>query len=673
MALTLLTTLWNRIDSAPASDIANGNGFGGFESEIFLQGTFGTGGSGGRKVDNNTRAYGVGPTSLTAPFDLTNRHYCVYIGSNIWAGLTEVSGYNVDNAGAGVEGMHAYIDTGGTLITDGTEADRPSNNGWILLWVDPSRTEDGSGTGNPNITNTEFLGASWSGGNVGGGNTPNCFIDSIFVSSTATQPGGYAFTGTATATPIEDLSSTEGNGSTGYQGTLFEADGVYYFYARWYIGRTSEAAGTTATTFSESDRTIVFVSQRTVADDWSGWTIDLGNASTSFSLTNSNYQNSIVGDAGGGTTDPTKRPDLQFIGTAGSATITNCAVLGLRLAEFTSAVTMTGGSLDVKDLNQNGATINGVDITSRVASGTALGTQSDFTFGTGTGTLENCLIKQPGNNSYGHFVEFTTGASGQTFEFYDLTFEGQYLGVTTGEIAGNTGTADACIHNSSGGTVTINVVGGSIPSVRNTNGSTTIVNVNVNVTISGILGNSEVSVLENPSPYTQNGATPVSLFNEDVVAAVTGTDIELDTGGGANITQILSTTTDFTDITGLAVTTPRQVIRVTQRSDISKFDEFEVTSISANALGVTAVGGGNFVASTAQLQDLVDSPGETTTVERTKSSYSFSIPVNDTIDILVYRVGSLPFYILSQTITNDNSSFPISQALDRNYDGSFEV
>lgn len=515
MALTLLTTLWNRIDAAPTSDISNGNGFGGFENEIFLQGTFGTGGSGGRKVDNNTRAYGVGPSSLTAPFDLTNRHYCVYIGSTIWAGLTEVSGYNVDNGGT--EGTHAYIDTGGTLITDGTEAERPSNNGFILLWVDPSRTEDGSTAGNPDITNTDFLGASWAGGNVGGGNNPNCFIDSLFISSTATQPGGYAFTGTATATPIEDLSSTEGNGSTGYQGTLFEADGVFYFYARWYIGRTSEAAGTTSTTFSETDKSVIFVSQRTVADDWSGWTIDLGNASTTFSLTNSNYQNSTVGDAGGGVADPTKRPDLLFIGTAGSATITNCAVLGLRLADFTSAVTMTGGSLDVKDLNQNGATINGVDITSRVASGTALGTQADFTFGTGTGTLENCTIKQPGNNSYGHFVEFTS--AGQSYDFNNLIFEGQYLGVTTGTITA-AGTADACVHNSSGGTVTINVSGGSIPTVRNTNGSTTVIVNAVTLTLTNILDGTEIVVLDSRDDTTPYEAPIVIARVEELTGGV---------------------------------------------------------------------------------------------------------------------------------------------------------
>ena len=584
MALTLLTTLWNRIDSAPASDISNGNGFGGFENEIFLQGTFGTGGSGGRKVDNNTRAYGVGPSSLTAPFDLTNRHYCVYIGSTIWAGLTEVSGYNVDNGGGGgTEGTHAYIDTGGSLITDGTGADRPSNNGFILLWVDPSRTEDGSTSGAPDITNTNFLGASWSGGNVGGGNNPNCFIDSLFISSTATQPGGYAFTGTATATPIEDLSSTEGNGSTGYQGTLFESDGVYYFYARWYIGRTSEAAGTTATTFSESDRTIVFVSQRTVVDDWSGWTIDLGNASTAFSLTNSNYQNSIVGDSGGGTADPTKRPDLQFIGTAGSATITNCAILGLRLADFTSAVTMTGGSLDVKDLNQNGATINGVDITSRVASGTALGTQADFTFGTGTGTLENCLIKQPGNNSYGHFVEFTSGAAGQSFDFNNLTFEGQYLGVTTGTITA-AGTADACIHNSSGGTVTINILDGSIPTVRNTNGSTTVLVQSFTISVTGVLGNSEVRVYDNPSLFT-GGASSVESTTPAGVETVAATTVTGDGSGGTTVhytdpgnVRINGTGTDFTAL-GLA---NGDTVRITvrdqdQNPSLSLFDEFTVS------------------------------------------------------------------------------------------------
>jgi hypothetical protein len=229
----------------------------------------------------------------------------------------------------------------------------------------------------------------------------------------------------------------------------------------------------------------------------------------------------------------------------------------------------------------------------------------------------------------------------------------------------NNNTADVRVDFPAGATITINISGGDTPSIDNVNGSTVTIANPVTVTISGLLGNTEISVLENPSPYSSAAAAPVSLFNQDVLSAVTGTDIELDTGGTANITRILSTGTSSFAAMGL---TAGDKVRVSQRSDLKLFDTYTYTGGSTvSAINVTAV-----ASSTSKLPAIIDSPGETVTVEKVNASYSFQVASGEVVDFLAFREGSLPVYQLTQTILVSNNSFPLSQTLDRNFD-AFEV
>lgn len=233
----------------------------------------------------------------------------------------------------------------------------------------------------------------------------------------------------------------------------------------------------------------------------------------------------------------------------------------------------------------------------------------------------------------------------------------------------NNNTADVRVDFPAGATITINIDGGDTPSIDNVNGSTVIIANPVTVTISGLLGNTEVSVLENPSPYTQTlaeqqaGAGPVSLFNEDFISAVTGTDIEVDTQGTANVTQIISSTTDFTDMTGLVA---GDFIRVTERvsgQNLRTFDTFEVVTVATNTIDVVDV-----ASSTLVQQNIIDTTGDTITVEKIDASYTFGVSSGEVVDILLFRVGSLPILLLNQTISSTNNSFPVTQALDRNFE-----
>ena len=210
------------------------------------------------------------------------------------------------------------------------------------------------------------------------------------------------------------------------------------------------------------------------------------------------------------------------------------------------------------------------------------------------------------------------------------------------------------------GTLNINVVNGATtPTVEIvTGGNTVVVNViaAITVTITGLLGNTEISVLQNPSPYTVSGQTPVSLFNEDFVSAVTGTDIQLVTTS-TNVTSIGSSSTDFTTMVDGLVAGNK--VRVTNRADLGRFDTFDVVSVSTNSIVVTPV-----VSSTVSLQELLDSPGEIVTVEKVNASYAFATSSGTVVDILVFRVGSLPIYILENTL-DTTKDIPVSQTLDR--------
>ena len=262
----------------------------------------------------------------------------------------------------------------------------------------------------------------------------------------------------------------------------------------------------------------------------------------------------------------------------------------------------------------------------------------------------------------GHAISIDSATTNQSFTFNNFTYSG-YAATT-----GNTG--NEVLINNSGQPITVVVSGGNEPTVDSdgVRGRVSVVN-NITVTISGLLGNTEVSVLENPSPYTQTlaeqqaGSGPVSLFNEDFVSAVTGTDIEVDTNGTANVIQILSSTTDFTNMTGLGT---GDFIRVTERvagQNLRTFDTFEVVSVAANVIDVVDV-----ASSTLNQQSIIDTTGDTITVEKIDASYTFAVPNNEVVDILLFRVGSLPILLLNQTISSTNNSFPVTQTLDRNFE-----
>jgi len=237
------------------------------------------------------------------------------------------------------------------------------------------------------------------------------------------------------------------------------------------------------------------------------------------------------------------------------------------------------------------------------------------------------------------------------------------------------------------GTLNIGVVNGAtIPTVEIvTGGNTVTVNVTASITttISGVLGNSEIQVLDNPSPYSATSLpapTATSLATTETVSADTiigdGTNSVTYSNNGGFVQINAAGTSSFSgvltdgDLLSTALASGDEV-RVTIRDDVDNptlqlFDEFEVSGTPSASAILTTTTFSSFTSRFGTSLDAANS--KTTTVEKVDARYQFSLSVGETIDFLVFRTGSDPIFTTNVTINDAaSSSFPISQVGDRNY------
>lgn len=241
---------------------------------------------------------------------------------------------------------------------------------------------------------------------------------------------------------------------TNRYGILTERDGIYYINGVLTIGSS------TATTFTDSNRTLVFPDAR-VATGFSGIDIDLQNASTSVTISNC-----VFGGRGqfvGPLSDT--RPDFEFSGTSGSGSIDGCSLLNFRNVTFTSAASIDGGRIECRLLTQNSADIENVIIVTD--SLTSVACLQDPTFGTTT-DLHDVDFVQGGA---GHAIELDTAT---TYTLTNINFSGY----------GSNGTDSAALDvTASSGTVTVNVSGGNTPTYKTAGATVNIVINPVTTTI----------------------------------------------------------------------------------------------------------------------------------------------------------------------------------------------
>jgi hypothetical protein len=195
------------------------------------------------------------------------------------------------------------------------------------------------------------------------------------------------------------------------------------------------------------------------------------------------------------------RPDYTVTGTAGSFEFYG-TMRNFRDVIFTAGNDVHNADIEAHLLTQNSADIYTSII--RTNQLTQVATLQDPTFGTTTDLYDTAFVQ----SGVGHAIEIDTPG---TYDFNDLVFSG-YGGTPGTNLTPTSGANDAAIFNSSGGLVTINVVGGNEPSVRNNAVSTTQVNSNVNVTFT--VQDTATDPIEDAVVAVYNSTTDAVLSNE---------------------------------------------------------------------------------------------------------------------------------------------------------------
>ena len=500
----------------------------------------------------------------------------------------------------------------------------------------------------------------------------NLFIDYITYGTNTTYH--ITINGGTVGTPetFNDVATDDASASTAPWGAVSQPfTGLFALIANTQIGDT----GTGSSYFSTSGESILFLGETMAAGNFLFRLIGNATGTNSFTAANSSF--TAVTRATG------SRVQMDWSDA-------NFDIIDVNGCSFVDIGTQTWGANDVnKTVNGTSFTncdpisFNGTTVTNCTFNGannangvmlvdnaTEVSSQTDLTFNADVSGTPS-----------GHAVEIT--ATTGTFAFNNWTFTSGDFSTGTDANGGSTGDANAAVLCSgASGSITISVVGGSTPTVFAPNGVTVTVQNNIEVTISGVLGNSEISVLDNPSPYSATSLPAPSvttLSSTETVSADTivgdGTNsvtysnnggfVQINAAGSSSFSGVL---TDG-DTAGTALAAG-DTVRVTVRDDadnpsLGLFDEFEVDGTPSASAILTTTSFSTFTSSFGTVLNAANS--KTVTVEKDGARYQFSVPADEVLDFLVYRTGSDPISSLNQTITSTNNSFPISQVQDRNY------
>jgi hypothetical protein len=334
--------------------------------------------------------------------------------------------------------------------------------GWVYYVVDPKRNFDvvtpgtavWTTTGNPaQLSGVDGLGVRWKILNTIMGASDNCFLDVMSIGT------GYRIT-------LGDAGSTEGKFSdfTTYEetstnrfGGLESKSSILFPLCKLYIGA---AAGATNTEFIDSGFTLVW-QDSFVSSTFYELKCEQGTGTTDVQLSNGTFK-------AAGTTEVY----LDFAGVT-NVDLTNINVEQARLIDLDANCAWTGGQI----VNSGMIELFGAALMTEInCIGGTDPSQLKITNSTYLDNVDNINFTSAGT---GHAIEIT--ATG-TYSFENITFSGY---------AGSDGvTGNECVYNNSGGAVTINVTGGTTPTIRNSAGSTTTVNagaVTATVTVTDTL------------------------------------------------------------------------------------------------------------------------------------------------------------------------------------------
>lgn len=422
-----------------------GGAAGGAEGDFFYQGTA----CSARKVTAGGFGY-IGATGVDA----------TVTGRKIWLSKIWVTNYgSVTNLeirlGGNTTNYYEY------QIANNTDRLYPASGGWLLVpWnINIPFYIDGT-TGTPD---TSSIGAMGARADCGTSKERNLGIDAIdFGTGLFVYGGGGA---DPDCTFDDFLELDEGNVNNRF-GSLFSREGILYDQTKLIIGASSslDSKTTQATTFDDSNKVIVFPSYPINASDI-GIDIDLNTASTTVSFTSNTFNGR--GNVASGSR-PDNRPCLVVFGNSGTFTSTTDVFTGFCKLDLSSSCTLTSTTVTkTAFISQSGATL------------------SNCTFADHTTEYSQSFICSDNPSLISNCSFDNTGGSGSAFEVKNAgtyTFTGNtFTGYSELDQNGS-----STMMNTSGGPVTMSVVGGGDDfSFRNVGASTTRVEANVSITLTG--------------------------------------------------------------------------------------------------------------------------------------------------------------------------------------------
>lgn len=459
---------------------------------------------GGRVSANTAWAH----TSLTSTdFTINERH--------VFQWLKCISVPQLDTKANG--GLCITISSDATPTLTGTSpSDGPTNSktwyvggsedslsGWVCYVVDPQSTPDLT-LGSPSMTSVQRIGIRGKMlGTVGGG-----AVKPVNIVFDATRYGtGLTYTG--------DNAGTAGNfsdilliamSSTNAWGILTSDSSIFFGAGKFNFGTTSQSA---VSSFKSTGQLFIW-RNFPVSTTFYFWLI---KGSTSFTTTFQlgNYTSGLSSDGNviKGAGDPSSSTFATWSIEIGTNTIVN-----LYASQFSELYRTTlQNTTDIRgctfknfgDITVNGATIDScifqdlristpinatyclyIDTTAPIlTNNTFINCPNTIFWNVNTNTntiLDNCSFISGGT---GHAIELGANTP-SSITLTDISFSGY----------GATDTTDSTIYNNSSKSITINVVGGTTPTILNGSGASTTVNSNVSVTLTDLKNPSEVRVYD---------------------------------------------------------------------------------------------------------------------------------------------------------------------------------
>jgi hypothetical protein len=394
----------------------------------------------------------------------------------------------------------------------------------------PVSTTNFVGAGAPNFAAVTRFGNVFKTLAKSVGGQENCFIDIAFFGN-----GGLTITGGGIGTEGKFLEiavrdrSTADHPGTGVASAVGGAYGAVRELGADLFGIQTRMQFGSATTgsvdFEDIGQTVIF-EDRGFAIDKYGYTIT-GNVAgtTSFIL----GTRTGIGTGANGCNLVTPAGVGAFF-TASSANINTLGLYDCALSGFTQGITFTsdataGPNHEIFGTGFAGNGLITVGTTEFKNNSISGSTATSATLISTTVNVSDLIFTSAGT---GHAITITTPG---TYDFTNFTYSGY--------AATNGTTGNEVFYNNSGGLITVNVVGGGSPTVRNGAGASTVVNNNINITVTNLKDNTEVrvyltSTIDNTPPYQ----TPTEIAGIEIA---TGGTIDLRTftfsvAGGTGIT-----------------------------------------------------------------------------------------------------------------------------------------